>query len=74
MSLPSLPPLVAPIQNPQPFNVAVIVDGIVYDVMNIDGQHATMFLSNPTFVQVDGTRALTGWHYDGTDFTPPVAP
>lgn len=73
MSLPAVPNL-EPITPPDPeaelnYSLAVIKDGIVYQVMNTDGQTAALFLSNPTFVQVDKEIVSIGHSYDSVSGT-----
>lgn len=74
MTLEPLPPLQAPTPPKEPFFVAMVIDGVVFEVLNIDGSSAARFLAQPTFVQVSQTQCASGWTYDGTTFTPPVAP
>jgi hypothetical protein len=55
-ALPIVPPLepVGTLQTPvatQPYFVAVLIDDVAQQVMNIDGQTAALFLSQPKFVQ-----------------------
>lgn len=74
--LPEVPPL-QPIQNTYlPYWVAMIIDGVVYDVMNLDGHAASRYLAQPTFVQVGPGDAGIGWVYDEATntFTPPINP
>jgi hypothetical protein len=75
--LPGIPDLVPPAIETIasfPYNVAMIIDGTVYQILNVDGQTAAMYLSNPTFVQVAQDVARIGWTYDGTEFTSPITP
>ena len=46
------------------FNLAVVLDGVVYSVMNVTPQSAALFLSQPTFVQVFPGQAADGYIYD----------
>jgi hypothetical protein len=48
----------------QPFYIATVVNGIVYDVMNVNGQQAAMYLTQPKFVQVNNGDTGIGWLYD----------
>ena len=75
MSLPTVPPLPELATTYQPFWVAMIIDGTVYDVLNIDGHSAAKYLSQPTFVQVDHGQAGIGWKYNAETgaFTQPPA-
>lgn len=75
-ALPEVPDLVAPQPDrvPQyPYNIAAIVDNVVYQILNVDGNSAALYLSQPKFVQV-GTDAKVGWvlNEDGS-FTNPVS-
>jgi hypothetical protein len=68
-SLPNLPDLVQPNPPTPPihdYNIAVIIDNTVYQVMNVDGQFAAQLLSQPTFVQVAHDQVKPGWLYDGS--------
>jgi hypothetical protein len=67
-----LPELVAPLPIDNGYNLAVIKDGIVYEVMNVDGQQAALLLSGPTFIQIPRGAAFTGDSYDSVtgEFTP----
>jgi len=59
-TLPSVPPLSPATGTPvpaQPYYIAVTIDDVAYQVMNLDGQTAALFLSNPKFVQCDATVA-----------------
>jgi hypothetical protein len=58
-SLPSVPPLqpISGVNPVQPYFIAIVIDDVAQQVMNIDGQTAAMFLSNPKFIQCDGTVA-----------------
>ena len=47
-----------------PFNMALIIDNKVYQVMNVDGQTAAAFLADHTFVQIADGEAQAGWDYD----------
>jgi hypothetical protein len=75
--LPEIPSLIPPAIETiasYPYNIAMIIDGTVYQIINVDGQTAAMYLSNPTFVQVAQDVARIGWTYDGSEFTNPVSP
>lgn len=78
-ALPEVPQLIAP--NPQdvavhPFDIAIIINNIVYQVWNTDGQFAAQLLAQPTFVQVHSGEAKVGWIYNPADgtFSPPEVP
>lgn len=75
-SLPQVPELETPIAQElanQPFDIAIIIDDTVYQVINTDGQFAAQLLSQPKFVQVSPTEAKVGWIYNELDntFSPP---
>lgn len=73
MTLPSVPPLETPSGPREPYFIAMVIDGVVHEILNVDGNSASRFLAQPTFVQVNQTMCGIGWTYDGTDFnTPPV--
>lgn len=79
-SLPEIPTLVPPAAENVPsfpYNIALLINDVVYQVMNVDGKTASEFMAQPKFVQV-GPDAKIGWIYkDGTfvspfDETPPI--
>lgn len=72
MSLPQVPSLKPVEVTYQPYFIAMVIDGVVYDVMNVDEQNASKYMSQPTFVQVAMGEASLGYTYDGTTFTPPA--
>lgn len=56
-------------RNPEklPFDIALIIDNVVYTIFNVDGQGAAQFLSNPTFARVTDNRVRPGDLYiDGS--------
>lgn len=55
-----------------PFDIALIIDGIVYSIYNVDGQGAAQLLSNPTFVRVTDSRVRPGDLYVDGSFVPPA--
>ena len=61
----NIPPLeqIAPLLR-HPFNMALIIDGVVHQVMNVDGQTAAAFAAPHTFVQINYGDAQPGWTYD----------
>jgi hypothetical protein len=72
--LPEIPSLSYPAVENTPnhdFDVAMIINGIVFQVMNMDGNTAAQYLSSPTFVQVLPGRAKIGWVYQDGTFSPP---
>lgn len=52
-----------------PYDVAMIIDGVVYDTMNVDGQFAARLLSQPTFVQFAAGTVRLGYLYDAATGT-----
>lgn len=68
-------------QNP-PIKVAFVIDGEVVDVLHTDERLAAIFLSNPTVIDVTSIYNsspnpdinMTGWQYDGTNFTYQATP
>jgi hypothetical protein len=72
-NIPELYPPALPKTNP--FDMALIIDGKVYQVMNVDGQTAAAFLAEHTFVQIEEGEAQVGWDYDPATgaFTKPAA-
>lgn len=72
MSLPQVPSL-QPVQvNYQPYFIAMVIDGTVYDVMNVDETTASKYMAQPSFVQVGMGEVALGYTYDGTSFNPPA--
>lgn len=56
-----------------PYDVALIIDNTVYQIVNADGQYAAQLMAQPTFVQVDRRVVFQGDIYDpatGTFSTP----
>lgn len=64
--LPNIPELITPVvhNGSLDYSIAVLVDNVVYQVLNTDGQGAALFLSNPTFVQVNKDDIAIGQVYD----------
>jgi hypothetical protein len=54
-----------------PFTVAMVIDGIVYQVLNLDGQTAAQYLSDPEFIQINYGDAEIGWEYKDGKFSYP---
>lgn len=48
----------------QPFNVALIIDDMVYNVINCNGEQAAQYLAQPLFVQIAEDETKVGWKYD----------
>ena len=67
-----VPTLETPIPSVNDYTLAVVKDGIVYEVMNVDGQQAALLLSGPSFVQISRGEAFSGDSYDAVTgtFTP----
>lgn len=67
-----VPALETPASVTGDYTLAVVKDGIVYEVMNVDGQQAALLLSGPTFIQINRGDAFTGDSYDAStgSFTP----
>jgi hypothetical protein len=67
LPLPALPELDPVLTIPAPkhdFYLAVVLDGVVYQTLNVDGQTAALYVAQPTFVQIDIGDAQTGHIYD----------
>jgi hypothetical protein len=64
--LPNVPELITPVINNGSidYSVAVLLDNVVYQVLNTDGQGAALFLAGPTFVQVNKDEVAIGQIYD----------
>lgn len=63
MALPEIPPLESAVNQRYPYNIAIVIDNVVHQVLNVPGSQAAIFMANPTFVQVD-TSVLSGYIYD----------
>jgi hypothetical protein len=61
--VPTLDTAVPTIRN-NDYDVAMVIDGVVYEVLNVDGRGAARFLAQPTFVQVAANSVFPGWTYD----------
>lgn len=78
MTLPQVPQILSPdlsLADELKYSLAIIIDNVVYSVINTDGQSAARFLAQPTFVQVDKNLVSDGDIYDpatGTFSTPTV--
>jgi hypothetical protein len=53
-----------PEQEEFPFHIAMIINGCVYQTLNVDGDHAAMLLAQPTYIRVKKNEAKLGWKYD----------
>ena len=66
-AVPSLERPSAPVEaNPSEnqYHIAVIIDNVVYQMLQTNGKNASVFLSNPTFIQVAMGDAQVGYTYD----------
>lgn len=78
MTLPQVPEILDPTAfaaDEAKYSLAVIIDNVVYAIINTDGQSAARFLAQPTFVQVDKNVVSDGHIYDpvtGTFSAPTV--
>lgn len=54
-----------------PFDIALIIDGVVYSTYNVDGQSAAQFLAQPTFVRYTNEEVKVGYSYRDGQFFPP---
>jgi hypothetical protein len=78
-SLPEIPELVQPeIERiaPFPYDIALIIDDVVFQVMNVDGQQAAQLMRQPKFVRVTADDYVkVGWKYiDGEFIQPNIDP
>jgi hypothetical protein len=72
--LPEVPSLTYPRADQTPnheFDVAMIINGTVFQIINLDGPSAAQYLSSPTFVQVLPGDAKIGWTYQDGVFSAP---
>ena len=69
-----VPTLVAPVSETfGKYRVAMVINGVTHTILNLEGQDAARYLSNPTFVQIPITLYVEpGFVYDGTTFAPPA--
>jgi hypothetical protein len=73
---------VPPLQEPEivyynyfPYDIALIIDNVVYQTMNVPGEVAAQYMSQPKFVQYTNNAAHVGWTYDeetDTFLQPPI--
>lgn len=55
-----------------PFDIAVIIDGVVFQIMNVDGQTAAQFMAQPKFVRITKDNSVkVGWKYIDGKFVAP---
>lgn len=46
------------------YHIAVLIDNVVYQMLQTNGKNASVFLANPTFIQVPLGAAQVGYTYD----------
>lgn len=65
-NLPDVPPLdtALPIPRTEDFDIALILNNVVYEVINTNGQGAARFLAQPLFKQVNFGEVGLGYLYD----------
>lgn len=63
-SIPALEPVSPAELAKEPYDVALVIDNVVYQTFNVDGQTAARFLAQPTFIQYAADAAKVGYHYD----------
>lgn len=68
-TVPELAPIIPEMNAVYPYNIALIIDNVVYSTFNVEGQQAAQFLSQPKFVQFDNFDARIGWIYNEADGT-----
>lgn len=69
-----VPPLVPPTapETTGRYRVAMVINGIVHTVFNLDTTDAARYLSNPTFVQIPKTLYVDpGFIYENDTFIAP---
>lgn len=64
MTLPEIPNLDSPQFDAYEHYMAAIIDGVVYQVINVSPQTAAIYNAQPKFVQVDGNMVREGYLYD----------
>jgi hypothetical protein len=64
MSLPEIPPVAPIVADVYEYDMAVILDGVVHQVINTTPQTAAIYNAQPTFVQVDRNVVREGFLYD----------
>jgi len=73
--LPEVPDLIEPRYEVAlfPYDVALIIDGTIFQIMNLDGQQAAQYLSQPKFIRVlPGDFVKIGWKYIDGEFIVPM--
>lgn len=72
--LPDLPELVVPQIEiaPHPYDIALVINDTVFQIMNVDGQSAAQFMAQPKFVRVTANDFVkVGWKYIDGQFVQP---
>lgn len=66
MTLEPVPPLddIKPPTYSEKYFVALLIDNVVHEIFNVNGQGAARFLAQPTFKQVEFGQAGIGSVYD----------
>jgi hypothetical protein len=72
--LPIVPDLETPV--PQnvgdfPYEIAMVIDDIIYDIYNVDGQQAAQYMAQPKFVLFNPGEAKIGWIYKDGEISYP---
>ena len=69
MALPEIPDLdINPPAQRYAYNIAIVINNVVHQVLNVPGSQAAMFMAQPQFVQVDPS-VLSGYLYNPEDGT-----
>jgi hypothetical protein len=72
--LPVVPDLKAPVPENTgefPYEIAMVIDDVIYDVMNVDGQQAAQYMTQPKFVLFNPGEARIGWTYKDGELSYP---
>jgi hypothetical protein len=64
LPLPDLEPVTSIPAPKYDYYLAVVHEGIVYQTLNVDGQTAALYASQPKFVQMSPGEAQIGYVYD----------
>ena len=68
----AIPELVQPSVTLYPYDIALIIDDTVFQVLNVDGQAAAQFMAQPRFVRVTSSdNVKIGWKHINGSFVPP---
>mgnify|MGYP006162102455 CR=1 FL=1 len=67
--IPDLDPIESIIAPKYDYFLAAVLDGIVYQTLNIDGQHAALYVAGPQFIQVEQGEVQVGYTYDAATGT-----